>query len=161
MKNILIPTDFSPSSLRLVEAALKTEGYNRCNVILFHAFDLPSNPFDMLRNGAKDPAATLLTEEFRLACKQLKDEYGRQVGKIVIKTMQGSTRSLFRHFLDANDIDLIFCPDTYLYSKVHERSLDPLPFFGKCGVPVIRKSAAKKEWFYSNPLFNPLQASAQ
>ena len=64
--------------------------------------------------------------------------------------MNGDSKALFRNFVDANDIDLICCPDFYVFSKVHQRSLDPTSFFKKCGLPIIREVSKSKEPVFSN-----------
>lgn len=161
MTNILVPTDFHLSSLMYAEAAIKSGDYGKCNIILFHAFDMPDSPFDLLRRSSSYAACQLMTETFRQACKQLKDEYPKQVGKIVLRTMQGSTRLLFRNFIEANDIDLIYCPENYSFVPVHALSFNPLPLFKKCGIPVIKSAARKIESSYSKPTFNPLQVWPQ
>ncbi len=141
MTNILVPTDFTPASLQTAELALREAGDSNINIILFHAFELPSSPFDLIRTGYREPAQELMTEAFRQACRQLKIEYPRQLGKIMVRCMNGNTKALFRNFADANDIDLIFCPESFTYSKIHERSLDPKPFFKKSGIPMLRKAS--------------------
>jgi hypothetical protein len=139
MTNILIPTDFTAASVKLAEDVLNIAGpLHKCNIILFHAFELPSSPYDLLGEHGKDPSSTLITESFRQACKQLKDENVHLVGKIIVRSMKGSTRALFRNFVDANDVDLIYCPEEFVFTAVHERSVDPLPLFKKCGVPLIK-----------------------
>ena len=55
--------------------------------------------------------------------------------------MNGNTKALFRNFADANDIDLIFCPESYTHTKIHQRSLNPQPFFKKSGIPLLRKAS--------------------
>lgn len=161
MTNVLIPTDFSPASLKLAEAALKAGEYSKCNLVLFHAFSLPSSPFDLLGHRPKDPACECITEAFRQACKGLKDEYPQRVNKIIVRTMQGDTRSLFRNFIEANDIDLIYCPDEFRFVPAHPRSLNPVYFFGKCGVPVVKPGSRTAAPVVSVPAFRPAQLSTQ
>jgi hypothetical protein len=143
MANILIPTDFSPASLQWADRYLRSEETVRHNLVLFHAFDLPASPHDLL--GAKDPSCELMTEAFRAACVQLKEKYGNAIGKIVVRCMQGNTKALFRNFIDAQDIDLIYCPDDYVFSRVHARSLDPTSFFRSAGVPLVKNTARRRE----------------
>lgn len=150
MNNILIPTDFTNASLRLAEQALQNTKSKQVNIILFHAFELSSYAMDMIRISLKEPYHDLLTDGFRQACKQLKDEYPKAIGKISFRHMYGDTAAVFRNFVDANDIDMIFCPDDYVYKKAHERSVDPRPLFRKSGIPVIRDTnAIKREVIYS------------
>ena len=143
MANILIPTDFTPASLQWADRYLRTEDQPRNNLVLFHAFDLPASPHDLL--GAKEPSLELMTEAFRAACVQLKETYGNRVGRIVVRCMQGNTNSLFRNFIDAQDIDLIYCPEDYVFHRVHVRSLDPRAFFRHAGVPIVNNAQRRRE----------------
>ncbi len=162
MTNILVPTDFTAASLKLAVSALKNNNGNPCNLILFHAFALPSDPFDLLGATRRDPSVELVTESFRQACKQVKDDYGKQVNKIIVRCMVGSTTSVFRNFADANDIDLIFCPDDFYFAPVHQRSLNPLAFFQQSGIPVLRVAGKRTEPVFENDGYFPaMQMSAR
>jgi hypothetical protein len=154
MTNVLVPTDFTAASLKLAEAALKNENLQKCNLILFHAFGLPDLPIDLLMSGRKDPAGELMNEPFRQACKQLKDAYPSRIGKIVVRCLQGNTRAVFRNFVEANDIDLIYCPEDYVFVPVHNRSIDPCYFFQKSGVPVMKSIERKTENAFKAPAFD-------
>ena len=144
MTNILIPTDFTAASLKMTARFLQDANLHKCNIVLFHAFRLSSSPFDLLAFRTVDPACELVNEPFRQACKQLKVQFPERVGKIMIRCMTGDTRALFRNFLEANRISLVYCPDTYRFGQVHPRSVDPCPFFKSCGIPVVR-SAQEEE----------------
>ena len=153
MTNILVPTDFTPASLKTAELAIKESGESNINIILFHAFEMPSNVFDLLGSGYKEPAQELLNEPFRQACRQLKNDYSKQVGKITVRCMNGNTKALFRNFAEANDVDIIFCPSNYSYTKIHTRSLDPQVFFKKSGLPVVKETNRSKVPVFSNQNF--------
>jgi hypothetical protein len=150
MANILIPTDFTPASLKLAERALRNISDNKVSVVLFHAFDISAFPFELLRSGQKDPSSELLTEPFRQACKQLKDDHSHRISKIIVRCMNGSTRAMFKNFAEANDIDMIFCPDEYVFSKSHKQSVNPVNLFKKCGIPVVKETIRKRELVFSN-----------
>ncbi|MFT3932445.1 MAG: universal stress protein [Chitinophagaceae bacterium] len=137
MTNILIPTDFSPASLHLAEQAILALEGSRLNIVLFHAFELPDSAFDLVGPSRKKPYYDLLTDAFRQSCKQLKEQHTRTVQKIGFKCMEGNSASLFRNFVDANDIDIIICPVYYEFVPVHKQSIDPRPFFKKSGVRIL------------------------
>jgi hypothetical protein len=145
----------------MAEGALKNGNYEKCTIVLFHAFDLPSSPFDMLGACQRDPSCELMTETFRQACKQLKDEYAKQVNKIIVRCMIGNSKALFRNFAEANDIDLIYCPEEYYFKPVHVRSVDPVYLFKKCGIPVVKSSAWKTEPVFQPSYYSAIRVSAQ
>jgi hypothetical protein len=162
MTNILIPTDFTTASLKMAENAVKNGHYNRCNLVLFHAFAMPANPFDLLGSAHRDPSCELISESFRQACKQVKNLYAKEIDKIVLRCMTGNTPAMFRNFAEANDIDLIYCPESYFFQPVHPRSIDPQPLFRQCGIPVIKVAGKRAEPKFDNNGYYPsMQMSAQ
>lgn len=159
MTNVLIPTDFTAASLKLAETALINAELSKCNVILFHAFRTPDLAINLLSISEPDPATVLMNEPFRQACKQLKNQYPNRVGKIVVRCMYGDTRALFRNFVEANDIDLIYCPDNYVFVPSHQRSADPRYLFKKCSVPVIKPGKRKTTQAEVKMVYNDLHLS--
>ncbi|MES2776176.1 MAG: hypothetical protein V4722_18505 [Bacteroidota bacterium] len=143
MTNVLFPTDFNAASLTMIGNAIKN-GSEKMNIVLFHAFELPSSPFDLLTGSYKTPVVQLMNESFRQACKQLKDEYPRLINKITVTPMHGDTVALFRNFIDANDIDMICCPVDYFFKKAHKNSVDPRPLFKKSSLPVVKQLVERK-----------------
>jgi hypothetical protein len=53
--------------------------------------------------------------------------------------MRGNTAAIFRNFADANAIDMIYCPEQYVFKPVHRRSVDPVPLFRKSGISLVRQ----------------------
>lgn len=136
MTNILIPTDLSPASLQLVKRAIDVVNLRKVNIVLFHAFAFPDNAFELIRSGYSRPYVNMLNEEFRQACKQLKEQYPQAIAKIFFKAMDGDTAAVFRNYIDANEIDMIICPEDYAFKPVHKLSVDPRPLFKKSGIKV-------------------------
>lgn len=150
MTNILIPTDFTPASLQMAEQAVQTLDLKNANIVLFHAFELPDSEYELLTQKQK-PYASVVTDNFRQACKQFKDQHAKAIHKICFKFMEGNTPALFRNFIDVNEIDLIVCPDHYQFVPVNKKSVDPRPLFKKSGIKVIREfSSRRKEGSYEN-----------
>ncbi len=144
MLNILLPTDFTADSFRLAEMAVR---YFNCemNLFLFHVCDLPDNYNDLLKK-ARPPYADMLNDQFRVRCKQLKDKYPEQLKKVSFLFMHGHSQSLFNHHIEANRIDTLVWPESYVFQKVHNRSIDPTLFFTSSSLPVVRQlvSPARK-----------------
>jgi hypothetical protein len=143
MRNVLVPTDFSAASFDLVEQAIHTMGEQVVNITMFHAFQMPFFVSDLIRNQRK-PYHDLLTDAFRNNCKQIKQQYPKQVNSIVFRHLFGNTPAVFRHFVDANDIDLIVYPDQYEFLPVHPDSVDPGRMFRKSRVPLLRQFKSKR-----------------
>ena len=138
MTNVLIPTDFSVASVFQIEKAVDAIGVKPFHAILFHAFQIPTLNNDLHGNTRPVPYINLLDDSFRMACRQVKQQYSRQVKSIVIKHMYGSTAAVFRNFIDANDIDIIYLPEDYFFTAVHPDSVNPVPMFKRSGTPVLK-----------------------
>lgn len=145
MTNILIPTDFSITSVKMAEQAVNELNCTSANIILFHAFSLPSSPFDLLVRNRHKPYFDLITDSFRQACKLVREQNMQTINKIQFKCMEGSTNALFRNFVDANEIDVIFCPEYYQYKKIHALSLDPRSFFRKSGIKLVQSLDSRRK----------------
>lgn len=139
MANVLIPTDFTANSLQLAAQAIQALDDKAINIVLFHAFAQPESEFDLLIPSRYKPHANLVTEALRQSCKQFKEQNSNKVQKIYFRFMEGETAPMFRNFIDANEIDLIYCPETYTPVKVNKYSADPRPLFKKSGIPVIQE----------------------
>lgn len=144
MANVLIPTDFTQHSLQLAAQALESLNVSPVNIVLFHAFEQPQTEFGLLAPARPRPFANLVTEDLRQACKQFKDKHHQKVQKIYFRFLEGETAPLFRNFIDANEIDLIYCPENYMPVKVNKHSIDPRPLFKKAGVPVIKEAERRQ-----------------
>jgi hypothetical protein len=143
MRNVLVPTDFSSASFDLVEKAIQTMGEQVVNITLFHAFQIPFFVSDLIRNH-RQPYHDLLTDTFRNNCKQIKQQFPKQVNSIVFRHLYGNTPAVFRHFVDANDIDLIVYPEQYEFIPVHPDSVNPDRMFKKSRVPLLRQFKTKR-----------------
>lgn len=141
----MIPTDFSVASIELVEKTAQTLEGESLNVILFHAFEIPTFESDIIDLRGKLPYADLVTETFRNACKRVKLQHPKTIRSIVIRHQYGHTAAVFRNFADANDIDLIVCPDFYVFQSVHPGSVNPVPLFQKGGVPMLKEFKPKRK----------------
>lgn len=137
MRNVLIPTDFSVASLTLVEQTAQTLEGESLNIVLFHAFEIPTFASDLLDVRNKLPYQDLVTEAFRNACKRIKMQHSKSIRSIAIRHMYGNTAAVFRNFVDANDIDLIVIPEGYVSQAVHPGSVNPQPLFTKASVPLL------------------------
>ncbi len=138
MTNVLIPTDFSVASVFQIEKAVEALGVKPFHAILFHAFQIPTLNNDLHGITRPAPYSNLLDDSFRMACRQVKQQYSKQVKSIVIKHMFGSTAAVFRNFVDANDIDIIYLPEDYFFTSVHPDSVNPVPLFKRSGIPVLK-----------------------
>lgn len=151
MVNILVPTDFSQASFRLAEQAVKCLN-KEVNIILFHIYEMPSGINDLLRR--EPPYAQMINDTFRQNCKYLKFKYPELINKICFKYLTGNTQSVFNHFTEANEIDMIVCPEEYAFVKTNRASLDPVPFFKKSKIEILKDLSR-------NEMAEPVDATAE
>lgn len=152
MTNILIPTDFTPASIKMAEQALEVLELRTVNIVFFHVFHLPSSEFELLDPTRPKPYANVLNDSFRQGCKQLKEQYPEAIQKVCFKFLEGSSAPMFRNFIDANEIDIIFYPPHYKFVPINKRSADPLPLFRKSGIRVITEVTAPRVARASEPV---------
>jgi len=142
MTNVLIPTDFSVSSLELINLAAQSMP-GKMNVYLFHAFDMPDSLADaMIRTGGNGHYS-LVTEELRLRCKQIKTA-NANISNISFRIMYGTTVSAFQNFAEANEINTIILPEEYFFIPVVRDSVNPERMLKKSGITVIRSLNNRK-----------------
>ncbi|THU41887.1 hypothetical protein FAM09_07245 [Niastella caeni] len=143
MRNVLVHTDFSSASFDLVEKTILTMGEQTLNITMFHAFQVPFFVSDLIRNQ-RQPYHDLLTDSFRNNCKQIKQQYPKQVNSIIFRHLYGNTPAVFRNFVDAHDIDLIVYPEPFEFMQVHPDSVNPDSMFKKSRVPLLRQFKPKR-----------------
>lgn len=148
----MIPTDFSVASLELADKTAQSLEGESLNIILFHAFEIPFFVSDVFDIRGKLPYADLVTEAFRNACKRVKLQHPKTIRSIVIRHQYGNTAAVFRNFVDANEIDLIVCPNFYVYQSVHSGSVNPVPLFQKGGVPLMKEFKPKRKLVEEEPV---------
>ena len=137
MVTIMIPTDFTATSLQIIEETILYFKPDSVNIILFHAFEMPASMQEVIGDERK-PHLRVMNEPFRKACKRIKDKYGPYVVNITYRHLYGSTISVFKHYLQFNKIDSIVFPDGYHFQQIHERSVDPERLIKGSNYPVIK-----------------------
>ncbi|MEX6688551.1 hypothetical protein QTN47_13645 [Danxiaibacter flavus] len=137
MKNILIPTDFTVQSLQLVVNTAETLSDKELNIVLFHAFDTPSDIMDLMFLKRNPLYEGLMNESFRRECRRLKMKYGSVIGSITFRHFYGNTRPAFKNFIRANAISLVVWPKEYLMYTGYRHSINPERLIKTCGVEIL------------------------
>jgi len=137
MKTILIPTDFNETSVLRIHDLVKSLKKEEVKIIFFHAFKLTDSISDLLMLSRRSSDYAHIPEEFHRACYALKETYNKTVKILGIEYFYGSTMASFRNFAEANDVDAIYYPEDYTFSKISKYSIDPVLFLNKSGIPII------------------------
>jgi hypothetical protein len=134
MKTILVPTDFTNSSLDIIEQ-IATTFDDKLVIMLFHALDMPSSLVEAMINNSAAGHHSFVTEELRQRCRRLKIAHPN-ISNISFKFMYGTTSRVFENFATAHNIDLIVIPEGYYFTYVVRESVNPMPMFSKSRIPV-------------------------
>jgi hypothetical protein len=137
MKNILIPTDFTIKSLKLINKATERFPGEELHITLVHALEPDHSISGLLMLNKRLEVHRLYTEEFVAACEVLRNKYASVVRKIKIEFYYGNTKAYRNHFLDARRVDAILLPEDYKLKSPSGASRDPLQVWVKGNCPVF------------------------
>lgn len=142
MKTILIPTDFNLSILNCIPSLCKNTEEKKLKIIFVHLFKLSDSISDLLMLSRRSREYDYVSDAFHKGCHDLKNEY-KNIESFKIDFFYGSTLSMFKNFLEANEVDCILHPDACSWNKLNKASIDPLGLVAKSGLPTT--SIPKKQ----------------
>lgn len=124
MRNVLIPTDFTVHSLDLIVAAAEKFEGEELNITLLHALAMPDSIVDLVLFSRNNDRYKLITKEFESACTIIKNRYASMIRQINVRFMHGSTRAVFRNFVEASKADVLIHPIDYSFKQASDNSID-------------------------------------
>jgi hypothetical protein len=136
MKHILIPTDFTIKSLKLVRAAVDRFPGEVLHITLVHALEPDHSISGLLMMSKRLSAHKLCTQEFTDACEVLQNKYTSAVQRIKVEFYYGSTKAYMKNFLEARKIDAVILAKDYTLKKPSPSSRDMYPGLIRSGYPV-------------------------
>lgn len=137
MKTLLVPTDFNPESVKIIDAFLLTQNCSEINVIFLHAFKLSDSITDMLMLSRRSRDYENVSDEFYAQMDYYKQKYADRINKIGIEYFYGSTLVAFKNLLDALAIDAIVYPQDYDFCPLNKYSIDPKYLIMRSGCKVF------------------------
>lgn len=135
MQTILIPTDFNLTALDCVESICQNSD-QEINLIYIHMIKLSDSITDLLMLSRRTREAESISPDFYKRAIELRRQYP-QIKNIRAEFFYGSTLSMFRNFLEANEVDAVLNPDNCSLSRLHPSSVDPVALINKSGLPVV------------------------
>lgn len=138
MKNILIPCDFSLSSLDCMEALVHKFKFERINITFIHVFLLSDSITDLMLLSRRRKEDSYISDEFWNQCKQLEKRYWHQVNTIKVACFYGNTVAVFKNYLESHHINLIVYPQNYQFRMLCKGSFDPARLIARSGREVLR-----------------------
>jgi hypothetical protein len=153
MKSILIPTDFTISSLRLISAATEHFKGQRLQIHLIHALEPEDSIAGLLFINRRLRLHSLYDDTFLQACEIIRNKYASVISKISIAFYLGGSENSKNNFLNARGMDAIVLPINYSYKNDFSvNSLDPVGLWENTSLPVI---------YLSLPEYKPALASME
>lgn len=137
MKHVLIPTDFSIKSLKLVNAAVARFPEEELNITLVHALEPDHSISGLLLLSKRLSVHQLCTQEFMEACEVLRNKYASAVLHIRMEFYYGTTRAYLKNFLEARKVDAILLPEGNMLKMPSKASRDLIPELRRSGYPVF------------------------
>nr|WP_067054679.1 hypothetical protein [Mucilaginibacter sp. L294] len=136
MKTILIPTDYQASSLDCIHAVCRQFREDDLNLVFVHVFKLTDSFSDIITLSRRSREYEKVSDEFYRYCNVLRAQYP-QIQNIKIDFLYGSKLSMFKHFIEANKVDLVLNTEGCAFTQIHQSSVDPALLIKRSGLPVI------------------------
>lgn len=137
MQTVLIPSNFNLSALDCIPDLCQQFEKEELNIIFVHLFKLSDSIGELLLLSRRSREFELVDDHFYAGCTEMKQKYP-QIKNIRIEFLYGSTLSMFRNFLEANEVDQIMEPGDSFNAKLHKSSIDPVILIQKSGLPILK-----------------------
>lgn len=136
MKNILIPTDYQASSLDCIHAVCRQFTGEDLNLVFVHVFKLTDSFSDIITLSRRSREYEKVSDEFYRYCNVLRAQYP-QIQNIKIDFLYGSKLSMFKQFIEHNEVDMVLDTEGCAFTPIHQSSVDPALLIKRSGLPVI------------------------
>lgn len=133
-RSILIPTDFTVKSLKLVREIAETYASSSVRIVLVHGIQLSSSITDLLFYSKRKLIDSLQTEAFKNSCAMILNKYSSGIASITIEIFNGHNMASFENFIKGHGIDEACIPVNYTLKMKHARSFDLMPFLLKASI---------------------------
>lgn len=145
-KRILIPTDFSISSLNILKEFLKKDnGADRYDVLLTCGYHLSESITDLLFFSKHKILRSLNTDAFMDAISIIRNKYDNSLNSVNVDLFSGAVQSTFDDYLEGNKIDSIVYGADSRFTRTVKRSFDLSGMIQKAKVEKIMITYKEKE----------------
>jgi hypothetical protein len=142
MKNVLIPTDFTIKSLKLITAAVARFKNETINVTLVHALEPDHSISGLLMLNRRMKVNEIYTQEFRDACEVLRNKYASNICRLTVDFYYGTTKYYKNSYLEGRQIDAIIFPADYKLQMPSKASNNMVNIFGKSKCAIYHEQIA-------------------
>lgn len=137
MKNVLIPTDYTVESIKIIEALIFSKKCEQVNFVFVHAFKISDSITDLLMLSRRSKDYEHISDEFYTALNQCKSKYAKEINNIRLEYFYGNTVAAFKNFLDALNIDHIAYAKDHQFSSINKYSINPKYLTERAGCATI------------------------
>lgn len=137
MKTVLVPTDFTLESTKIIDALVQNQKEEQLNIIFLHAFKLSDSITDMLMLSRRSRDYENVSNEFYQKIYDLKIQYPEQINGIAIEYFYGSTFAAFKNFVDAFEVSAVAYLKDYHFIPLNKYSIDPKYLTERSGCEVL------------------------
>jgi len=127
MKTILIPTDFSLESTKVLDALLRDKPEERVNAFFLHAFKLSDSITDMLLLSRRSRDYQTVSDEFYEKLESYRQPFAPRLASVGIEYFYGSTTAAFKNFMEGLSADCIAFSADYQFRAINKYSTDLRP----------------------------------
>ncbi len=136
MKTILVPTDFNLKVFDCISPLVRKFKQEELCIIFTHMFRLSDSITDLLMLSRRTKEFEHVSDAFKEEMKLVKT-LNNTVKYVKIDFVYGSTLSLFKNFLEGNDVDYVVDTEFSPVKKLSKASVEPSSFVEKSGLPII------------------------
>jgi hypothetical protein len=151
MKTILIPTDYQASAFNCIPSVVSQLQSEEINLVFVHMFKLSDSVTDLMMLSRRSREYEKVSDEFYQRCNEAKAQYP-QITNIKIEFLYGSTLSMFKDFLEHNEVDAVVETAAGSFNPIHKSSINPAVLVQKCGLPVISVNKTYERVMQTEPV---------
>jgi len=143
--NIIIPSDFTLSSLNIIPVLAERYPDQKLNISLVHFLQLSDSISDLLLLSRRSREYQLISDEFYAGCTMLKNDYADRIENITPDFFYGNTVAVFKNYLEEKETGLIAMPENHSYARLTPNSFDPTILMQRSGYKIITLKAEVKQ----------------
>jgi hypothetical protein len=136
MKNVLLPTDLTITSLYPIHEICKNAGGEQCNIYIIHTLDIPTGIMDLLFLQERKPYK-MLPPSFLEAIEMLRKKYSSTIHLLSFEFLYGNSRAYLRHYMQGRNIQSVYLLKDHVYENRLPQSVSCMRTLRKCKVPIV------------------------
>ena len=136
MKNILLPSDLTLTSLYPVHEICQRAAGQQINIRIIHTLTMPSGIADLLFLQQRKPYDKV-SPSFMEALELLRKKYASVINILSFEFLWGSSRTYLNFYMESRDIQFVYLLKDHTYEKGLPQSVNCVAALQKCDVPLI------------------------